>query len=496
MQRYILAIDEGTTGTTALLMNDRLEKVAEASEDFEQFYPEPGWVEHDLDIIWKAVLKTIETVTEKIDSSQIAAIGITNQRETICFWNKRTKKTLGRAIVWQDRRTAKICEELKARGLEEFFSKETGLLLDPYFSGTKIAWAIQNHSDVREAYERNELSVGTIDSFLIWKLTEGESHVTEPSNASRTLCFGLKSLKFEKPLCDALGIRAEIFPQVKPSFSNFGVTRGLGVLPDGIAITGVLGDQQSALLGQACIKKGQAKCTYGTGAFILMNTGAEPIQSRHRLLTTIAWADSSSVTYALEGSAFIAGAAVQWVRDGIGLIQSSHEIEALAKSVSNSGGVFFVPALTGIGAPYWDPNARGAFLGITRGTSAGHLARAVLDGVALQIADIFSAMSSDLGAPLSSVNVDGGASANNLLMQYQADVLGTRLMRPRYLETTSLGAVFAAGLGAGIWKDLNEIEKTWQKDREFQSQMPVTERERVLKTWHRAIDAVRIFSAV
>lgn len=493
MQKYILAIDEGTTGTTALLMNDRLEKVAEASEDFDQFYPEPGWVEHDLDLIWKAVTRTIQSVTEKIDRSQIAAIGITNQRETVCFWDKKTKAVLGRAIVWQDRRTASICDELKSKNLEKEFSTETGLLLDPYFSGTKIAWAIRNRPEVKAAYDRGSLAVGTIDSFLIWKLSAGDAHLTEPSNASRTLCFGLKSKRFEKKLCDALGFRSDIFPEVRPSFSRFSKTKGLGFLPDGIEISGVLGDQQSALLGQACIEKGQAKCTYGTGAFILMNTGSEPVLSRHRLLTTIAWADENSTTYALEGSAFIAGAAVQWVRDGLGLIQSSSEVEALAKTVKDSGGVVFVPALTGIGAPYWDPNARGAFLGITRGTEKGHMARAVLEGVAMQIADIFGAMSSDLGAPLSSVNVDGGASANDLLMQFQANVLGAGLVRPKYLETTSLGAVFAAGLGVGIWKNLKEVEKTWKKDRDFKSTFDSKARSQALERWHRAIDCIRRF---
>lgn len=491
MQNYILAIDEGTTGATALLMNDRLEKIAEASEDFEQFYPEPGWVEHDLDRIWGAVSRTVSKVIEKVDASRIAAIGITNQRETICFWDKATKKTLGRAIVWQDRRTASICEELKSKGLESFYSEETGLLIDPYFSGTKVSWALRNRREVKEAYERGTLAVGTIDSFLIWKLTDGEIHVTEPSNASRTLCFGLKSHRFEKNLCEPLGFRPDIFPDVKASFGLFGKTKGLGFLPDGIAITGVLGDQQSALLGQAGIAKGQAKCTYGTGAFILMNTGENPVHSRHRLLTTIAWADATSTTYALEGSAFIAGAAVQWVRDGLNLIRSSAEIESLANTVADSGGVVFVPALTGIGAPYWDPNARGAFLGITRGTEKGHFARAVLEGVAFQIADIFTAMSSDLGAPLASVNVDGGASANNLLMQFQADVLGARLVRPEYLETTSLGAVFAAGLGSGIWKNLQDIEKTWKKDREFLPAIESGKRAKMMDSWHRAIDAVR-----
>lgn len=484
----ILAIDQGTTGTTALLMDRNLNRVADASIDFEQHFPKPGWVEHDLEDIWSTVLQTIREVTQHQDLRKIAAIGITNQRETLCFWDKQTGLPLARALVWQDRRTADFCGELRARGLEARFQEATGLLLDPYFSGTKAAWALKNWEPVARAQREGRLAAGTIDSYLIARLSGGVVHATEPSNASRTLCFDIRSLSFDPALCSELGVPHEIWPEVLPSTGTFAVTHAVPGLPDGIPISGVLGDQQAALLGQACTREGMAKCTYGTGAFMLMNTGRTPVKSRHRLLTTIAWKlGREAPVYALEGSAFIAGAAVQWVRDGLKLIRSSGEIETLALTVEHSDGVVFVPALTGLGAPHWDPQATGLFTGITRGTESGHLARAVLEGIAFQNADILQAMQKDLGKPLSSLNVDGGAAANNLLMQFQADVLGVELRRPRYLETTSLGAVFAAGLGAGIWTDLSEIEKTWQKDRVFEPKMAISEREKALSKWAMAV---------
>ena len=485
---FILAIDQGTTGTTALLMDQKLGRVAEASIDFEQHFPKPGWVEHDLEDVWSTVLQTIREVTQHQDLRKIVAIGITNQRETICFWDRKTGQPLARAIVWQDRRTAQQCEELKSKGMESFFQDSTGLLLDPYFSGTKVAWAIQNWEPVRKANEQGRLCVGTIDSYLIARLSGASVHATEPSNASRTLCFDIKKLEFGSDLCRALGLSKEIWPEVLPSTGTFAVTHGVPGLPDGIPISGVLGDQQAALLGQACTREGMAKCTYGTGAFMLMNTGKQPVKSHHRLLTTIAWKiGRDSPVYALEGSAFIAGAAVQWLRDGLHLIKSASEIEALAQSVENSDGVVFVPALTGLGAPYWDPQATGLFTGLTRGTQAGHMARAVLEGIAFQNADILTAMQKDLGKPLTSLNVDGGAAANDLLMQFQANVLGVRLKRPRYLETTSLGAVFAAGLGAGIWSDLEEIEKTWQQERAFEPKWGESEKSEALSRWQLAV---------
>jgi glycerol kinase len=484
----ILAIDQGTTGTTALLMDRALNLVAEASIDFEQHFPRPGWVEHDLEDIWSTVLQTIREVTQHQDLRKLAAIGITNQRETLCFWDKKTGLPLARALVWQDRRTASHCEALKSQGLEPSFQQATGLLLDPYFSGTKAAWALKNWPELKKAQDQGRLCAGTIDSYLIARLSGAAVHVTEPSNASRTLCFDIQKLEFSGELCGALGISKDIWPEVLPSTGTFAVTQGVPGLPDGIAISGVLGDQQAALLGQACTREGMAKCTYGTGAFMLMNTGKQPIQSRHRLLTTIAWKlGRDAPVYALEGSAFIAGAAVQWMRDGLRLIKSAAEIEALASSVEHSDGVTFVPALTGLGAPHWDPQATGLFTGLTRGTQAGHLARAVLEGIAFQNADILSAMQKDLGKPLASLNVDGGAAANTLLMQFQSDVLGVTLRRPQFLETTSLGAVFAAGLGAGLWNDLSEIEKTWKQDRVFEPQMSEAERTDSLSRWKMAV---------
>ena len=425
---YILAIDEGTTGTTALLMDADLNRVAEATVDFEQYFPKPGWVEHDPNEIWTAVGHTVREVLKHIDPRKIMAIGITNQRETICFWDRQTNEPLARAIVWQDRRTSEACEILRAKGTEPFFQERSGLLIDPYFSGTKVAWALQNWGEVKNAQKAGRLAVGTIDSYLIARLSGGAVHATEPSNASRTQCFNIHKHAWDADLCNAIGVPMDIWPEVRPSVGTFALTRGFAGLPDGIPITGVLGDQQSALLGQACVKEGMAKCTYGTGAFLLLNTGRKPAKSRHRLLTTVAWALSEdSYTYALEGSAFIAGAAVQWLRDGLKLIRDASEIEALAESVPTSEGVVFVPALTGLGAPYWDSTATGMFTGLTRGTTRGHIARAVLEGIALQNADILSAMQKDLGKPLAGLNVDGGAAANNLLMQFQADVLGVPL---------------------------------------------------------------------
>lgn len=494
MKKHLLAIDEGTTGTMAVLMDTDLNLVAEASVEFPQHFPKPGWVEHDPKEIWKAVSESVGACLAKsgVDAKSIAAIGITNQRETLCFWDKKTGETLSNAIVWQDRRTADFCDSLKKQSLEDVFRKATGLLLDPYFSGTKAAWAIQNWPAVGKAAKEGRLAAGTIDSFLVAKLTGNPDHVTEPSNASRTLAFHLEKRVFDESLCRALGIPLEIWPRVEASNGKFGVTKGAGFLPDGIPITGILGDQQSALLGQACTRAGQAKCTYGTGAFLLMNTGAKPIYSQYRLLTTIAWSlgdvkDDRNVTYALEGSTFVAGAAVQWFRDGLGAIKDSAEIEALAASVATTEGATFVPALTGLGAPYWSPDSTGLFTGITRGTTKAHLARALLEGIGFQIADLLAAMQQDLGRPLESLNVDGGASSNNLLMQFQADILGVKLKRPKVVETTALGAIFAAGLGAGIWSDLTAVEKSWKIDREFVPAIDPTTRGREIARWKSAV---------
>jgi len=486
--RTLLAIDEGTTGTTALLMDENLNLISQSSVDFQQHFPKPGWVEHDLNQIWAAVLESVKNVTRSSDTSQIAAIGITNQRETLCFWDRKTGEPLAPAIVWQDRRTAEICTQLKAKGLEPFFQENTGLLLDPYFSGTKAAWALKNWDRVHSAHKAGQLAAGTIDSYLIARITGGAAHVTEPSNASRTLCFHLTQHRWDPGLNSALSVPTDIWPEIRPSFGVFGETASFAGLPDGIPITGVLGDQQAALLGQACTREGSAKCTYGTGSFVLLNTGQTPAKSRHRLLTTIAWSkEGGETTYALEGSAFVSGAAVQWARDGLKLIRESADIESLALTVPSSDGVIFVPALTGLGAPHWDPNATGMFTGLTRGTQTGHLARAILEGIALQNADILQAMQKDMGKPLQFLNVDGGASANNLLMQFQADVLGVELRRPKFLETTSLGAIFAAGLGAHLWHDFDQIEKTWKEDRKFQPSLSPENREIRLQGWKKAV---------
>lgn len=496
--KHILAIDEGTTGTTAVLMNEQLEVVAESSQDFPQHFPQPGWVEHNPEEIWDAVKVTIRNVLSQarsrgVSADSIAAIGITNQRETICFWDRRNGRPLRNAIVWQDRRTADFCAKLRKGGLERKFQRATGLLLDPYFSGTKAAWALKNDPAVAKAAKEKRLAIGTIDSFLVARLTGGTSYVTEPTNASRTLCFHLTKHRWDPELCRILGVPNELWPEVRPSSGNFGETRGLDFLPDGIPIAGILGDQQSALLGQACIRPGEAKCTYGTGAFLLMNTGKKPVYSKHRLLTTVAWALSGEdYVYALEGSVFIAGAAVQWMRDQMGFVKEASEIEALAAQCASSEGVTFVPALTGLGAPYWDPEATGLFTGITRGTTRSHLARAVLEGVAFQVGDVLSAMQKDLGSRMKGLNVDGGAAANNLLMQFQSDVLGCGLRRPRYLETTSLGAVFAAGLGVGIWKSLAAVSKSWQLDREFTTDKDSRWRKQNLQRWEKAIERVRL----
>jgi glycerol kinase len=490
---YLLAIDQGTTGTKALLVDQSMNPIAEKTLGFEQHYPKPGWVEHDPEEIWKTTVEAIGSVVKKIDPKKIAAIGITNQRETICFWDRKSGRPLARAIVWQDRRTMEVCDQMKKKGEEPFFQERTGLLLDPYFSGTKAAWALRNWETVGQAAKAGSLAIGTIDSYLIARLTGGDAHVTEPSNASRTLAFHLTEHKWDPKLCAALGISENLWPEVRPSTGLFGKTVGVPGLPDGIPITGVLGDQQSALLGQACLIEGEAKCTYGTGAFLLMNTGRVPVRSRHRLLTTIAWKfRENETTYALEGSAFIAGAAVQFVRDALGIIRKSDEIEKLARSVESSEGVTFVPALTGLGAPYWNPQATGMFTGLTRGTRPGHLARATLEGIAFQNADLLIAMQKDLGKPLGRLNVDGGACANDLLMQFQADLLGVDLFRPVMKETTSLGAIFAAGLGVGLFKDPGEISKTWKQERRFTPALSAEGRERELKRWHQAVARVNL----
>jgi glycerol kinase len=467
-RRCVVAIDQGTTGSTVLVLDERLAVLAKVNREFPQLYPRPGWVEHDPEAIWASVLSALGAAlaAAEVPASAVAAIGITNQRETTVVWDKRTGEPARTAIVWQDRRTAERCAALKAAGLEPRVRALTGLVLDPYFSGTKLEHMLDDAA-LRARAEAGTLAFGTVDSFLVYRLTGGAAHVTDPSNASRTLLFGLRSLAWEDELLALFHVPRACLPEVKPSAAVYGQTRGVPGLPDGIPVAGIAGDQQAALFGQACFAPGEAKCTYGTGAFLLMNTGAEPVASTRGLLTTVGWVIPGETTYALEGSAFIAGAAVQWLRDGLGFFASAAEVELLARSVPDSGGVTVVPAFAGLGAPHWRPEARGVITGLTRGTTRAHLARATLEGIALQNHDILHAMQEDSGRPLTRLKVDGGAAANDLLMQLQSDILGVEISRPAIIETTALGAAFLAGLGAGVWRNKSEILETWREDRRF-----------------------------
>jgi glycerol kinase len=488
-RRYILSIDQGTTGTHVTILDDRLEIAGKAYQEFPQYFPKPGWVEHDLSEIWD----TVETCIQKglraagLKGKAISAIGITNQRETTGLWSRFSGKPVHRAIVWQDRRTAPLCAELKARGEEPAVKERTGLVLDPYFSGTKLRWLLQNVPRAQALNAKGDLAFGTIDTWLVYKLTGGVAHVTDVSNASRTLLLNLRTLEWDEEMLELLGVPRAVLPKVAGSAEVYGTTRGMRSLPDGIPVSGMAGDQQAALFGQACFDEGDAKCTYGTGAFLLMNTGAAPVASRSGLLTTVAWRLGSTTTYALEGSAFIAGAAVQWLRDGLKVIKKSADVERLAASVKDSGGVVFVPALSGLGAPHWRPEARGLFTGMDRSTTVAHLARAVLDGVALQIYELAEAMAKDSGHPLSSFKVDGGASANDLLMQFEADILDLPIVRPRNLETTGLGAAFLGGLGAGVFQGTEELRRSWKANRAFKPRMKPEQRSEYLERWRQAV---------
>lgn len=481
----ILAIDQGTTGTTALLVGHDVSVLAARNVEFPNHYPQPGWVEHDTAEIWASVEQAVRAVLEAVPGVVIRGIGITNQRETSLFWDRKTGEPIHRALVWQDRRTADTCAALKAAGHEDSVRQKTGLVLDPYFSGTKARWLLDHVSGARSRAEAGELCFGTIDSWLAWKLCG--VHATDPSNASRTLFYNLHTRGWDDALLDLFGVPRVVLPEIRDNNALLGETRGLGFLPDGIPVGGMAGDQQSALFGQACFSPGTAKCTYGTGAFVLMNTGPEPVESSHRLLTTVGWSLNGQTTYALEGSAFIAGAAVQWLRDGLGIITSAAEIEEQARAVPDSGGVVFVPALAGLGAPHWRPDARGLFTGITGGTTKAHLCRAVLDGIALQIADILTAMGNDAGVPLAELRVDGGAARNNLLMQFQADVLDVDIVRPTVLETTGLGAAFLSGLATGFWANTDAIRAAWAQDRRFVSDMDEEARAGHLAAWSAAV---------
>ena len=488
MPKYILAIDAGTTSSRAILFDHEGQMCAVSQKEFTQIYPRPGWVEHNALEIWDTQMEVIRDVVEKASASfaDIAAIGITNQRETTVVWDRKTGEPVFNATVWQCRRTAEYCDGLKQKGLAESIQQKTGLLIDPYFSGTKIHWILENVPEARERAEKGDLLFGTIDSWLIWKLTGGSSHVTDYSNASRTMCFNIHSLEWDKEILSILEIPEQMLPEVKASGSHLGTTDPeLTEVP--IPITGAAGDQQAALFGQACFEPGQAKNTYGTGCFLLMNTGEKPIFSKNGLVTTIAWGFNGKVNYALEGSIFTAGAAVQWLRDELMLIKSASETEAAARSVPDSNGVYLVPAFTGLGAPYWDPYARGAIVGITRGANRNHIIRAVLESIAYQTADVLAVMQEDSGIHLSSLKVDGGAAANNFLMQFQSDVINAPVLRPSCLETTAMGAAFFAGLTVGFWSSQEEIVEKLRISSEFTPQQDEEWRQNARDNWHKAV---------
>jgi len=487
----LLAIDQGTTGSTSLVMDCAGRTLGRANIEFEQHFPQPGWVEHDAEQIWQSVVAATKGALADagVDGSAIAAIGITNQRETTLLWDRASGKPIHRAIVWQDRRTAQRCAALREAGHLERTREKTGLVLDPYFSGTKIEWQLDNVDGARTRAERGELAFGTIDSFLVYRLSGGEVHATDVSNASRTLLMNLKSLAWDSSMMELLNVPASVLPEIVPSAGKIAETKGFPGLPDGVPIAGMAGDQQAALFGQACFGVGDVKCTYGTGAFVLANIGSEPITSKHGLLTTVAWRVGDEVAYALEGSAFIAGAAVQWLRDGLKLIDAAPEIEALAKQVDSSEGVFFVPALAGLGAPYWDPEARGIICGLTRGTTRAHLARATVEGIAHQVADLVEAMAEDFGKPLGKMRVDGGAANNDLLLVEQAKLAALTIERPVDLETTARGAAMLAAVGAGLFAGKNDAAAMSPLESSFEPTQAGRDEARL--GWARAIERTR-----
>jgi glycerol kinase len=489
MASHILAIDQGTTGTTVLVLDSRLNVLAKVNQEFPQIYPRPGWVEHNPDAIWSTVEATISGALQKagVAGGDIAGIGITNQRETTTVWRRSDSTPVYNSIVWQCRRTTEFCAGLKEQGLEPLFRERTGLVLDPYFSGTKVRWILDNVDGARAAAEAGDLAFGTMDSFVVWRLSDGQAHVTDVSNASRTMAMDLRTLSWDDELLGHLGIPRTVLPEIRSSSEIYARTKGLSVLPDGIPIAGMAGDQQAALFGQVCFGPGEAKCTFGTGAFLLMNTGEKLVPSNNGLLTTVGWQVDGKVAYALEGSAFIAGAAVQWLRDGLGIITSANEIEALARTVSDSGGVTFVPALVGLGAPHWRADARGLLCGLDRGVTRGHIARAAIEGIALQNADILKAMEADSGVTLTALKVDGGAAANDLLMQFQSDVLNVPIVRPQMLETTALGAGLLAGLATGVWGSKDEAKEAWRMERRFEPSMTSEARDEHLARWASAV---------
>jgi len=488
MEQFILALDQGTTSSRAILFDRAGQVRGMAQREFAQHFPQPGWVEHDAEEIWasQAGVMTEALAQARVGLEQVRGLGITNQRETTVIWDRRTGRPIHRAIVWQDRRTASVCESLKARGLAEKIQRKTGLVLDAYFSGTKIAWLLDHVPGAREAAQAGHLAFGTIDSWLVWNLTGGQLHITDASNASRTLLLDIHTMRWDDELLEIFGVPRSLLPEVRASSELYGETTA-GLLSRRVPIAGIAGDQQAALFGQMCLEPGMLKHTYGTGGFMVLNTGSQPIVSKNNLLTTVGWKIGSEVTYALEGSIFIAGAVVQWLRDGLGLIRHSSEVEALAGTVEDNGGVYFVPAFVGLGAPHWDSSARGAILGITRGTKSGHLARAALESIAFQTVDVLSAMEADSGIAIKELRVDGGATVDDLLMQFQADAANVPIVRPKVRETTALGAAYLAGLATGFWSGTGEVRQQWQADRTFRPAMDAGRRAALKAGWTAAV---------
>jgi len=488
---YVIALDQGTTSSRAIVFDERGTPRGLAQREFEQHLPRPGWVEHDPEEIWSSQFGVIEEALASAGArpSDVRAVGITNQRETTLLWDRETGEPVHRAIVWQDRRTSGLCDRLREQGAEPEFTHKTGLLLDPYFSGTKLVWLLDHADGVRERAERGELAFGTVDSWLVYRLTAGKLHLTDVSNASRTLMWNLHTQQWDDGLLEILNVPRAVLPEVRDSSEVYGEVAD-GPLK-GVPIAGILGDQQAALAGQLCLEPGLAKNTYGTGCFLLLNTGAEARPSANRLVTTAAWRRDGAIHYAFEGSTFIGGAVVQWLRDGLGLIRHSSEVERLAASVEDNGGVFLVPAFVGLGAPHWDAYARGTIVGITRGTTAGHLARAALESIAFQVADLAEAMEKDAGFALEELRVDGGAAVNDGLLRFQADILGVPVVRPTVIETTALGAAYMAGLAVGYWKDVEDLRHNWQVDRRFEPTMESSQAQALRGRWSEAVERAR-----
>ncbi len=491
---YILAIDQGTTGTKVIIFDHDGNIKSQSYSEFAQQYPQPGWVEHDPNEIWNVGLSLVKSALRKADikAGDLRAVGITNQRETTLMWDRATGEPIANAIVWQDRRTAATCDALKAQGLEQIFRSKTGLVIDAYFSGTKVKWFLDHTRGLRERARKGEIAFGTIDSWLVWKLTGGRAHITDYSNASRTLMYNIHDLRWDDELLKALDVPVSVLPEVKPSASVYGHTDPAVFFGEKIPVAGIAGDQQAALFGQACYGEGLAKNTYGTGSFLLMNTGRRAIASKAGLLTTIAWAvGNEPVEYALEGAIFITGAAVQWLRDGLGIIKDAAETEALAESVESNDGVYFVPALAGLGAPHWDPYARGVIVGLTRGTTRAHIARAALESMCYQTRDVVSAMERDSGIRLKEIRVDGGAVENSFLMQFQADILGVPIETPREKEMTARGAAYLAGLAVGYWDSKEELDAKWEIGRRYEPRISGKERDRLHARWLRAVERAK-----